>query len=143
MNILNQLKQVNEVADYDSYSSEEDQMKGKKKNSTVHISSNLIKSSLNKTSNRNRSSAPILSIKQQEKNQRIYEKLYMPFIKDKTYKLEVNSNLSKIKEDSKTSSMFSHKLLKRKEEVDKLGKQLFIYNNPCKNFLISLFKLFN
>jgi len=95
------------------------------------MSSNIAKANI-----KNRTSAPNLngglSLQQAEKNQKITEKLYMPFIKDKSYKIEVNNNLTKIKEDSKNSAMFSHKLIKKKEEVEKIGRHLMIYNNPSK-----------
>jgi hypothetical protein len=82
--------------------------------------------------NKIRSSAPLLTDLQKEKNQRISDKLYMPFIKDKSYKLEINNKLTRIKEDAKNNAIFTNKLNKNKEEVEKLGKQLFIYNNPSK-----------
>jgi hypothetical protein len=127
-------KQAQEAAlDYDSYSSDDGKSKKAKKNVTVHLSSNIAMANL-----KNRTSAPNLNdnrltLQQAEKNQKITEKLYMPFIKDKSFKIEVNNNLTKIKEDSKNSAIFSHKLNKKKEEVDKIGKQLIIYNNPSKN----------
>jgi hypothetical protein len=79
-----------------------------------------------------RSSAPLMTNYEKEKIQRISDKLYMPFIKDKSYKLEINNKLTRIKADSKNNAIFTNKLNKNKEEVDKLGKQLFIYNNPSK-----------
>lgn len=131
---MNQNKQTQESAfDYDSYSSDDGINKKTKKNSTVHMSSNIAKANI-----KNRTSAPNLNdrltLQQAEKNKKITEKLYMPYIKDKSYKIEVNNNLTKIKEDSKNSAIFSHKLNKKKEEVDKIGKQLIIYNNPSKRF---------
>lgn len=132
----NHNKQTQEGAlDYDSYSSDDGIIKIAKKNASVHKSSNMAKANI-----KNRTSAPNLNdrltLQQEEKNQKITEKLYMPFIKDKSYKIEVNNNLTKIKEDSKNSAIFSHKLNKKKEEVDKIGKQLIIYNNPSKFFHI-------
>lgn len=135
--MINQNKQTQEPPlDYDSYSSDDGINKKPKKNTAVHLSSNIVKANI-----KNRTSAPNLgdkklSLLQAEKNQKITEKLYMPFIKDKSYKIEVNNNRTKIKEDSKNSAIFSHKLIKKKEEVDKIGKQLIIYNNPSKNFFI-------
>lgn len=74
-----------------------------------------------------------MTLKQSEKNTFITEKLYMPFIKERSYKIEVNNNLGKIKEDSKNSLFLTHRLSKQNNEVTKLGKQLIIYNNPSKN----------
>jgi len=137
--IKDQNRQTQETTplDYDSYSSDDgNNNKNKKKNANVHLGSNIAKANI-----KNRTSAPNLidnrlTLQQAEKNQKITEKLYMPFIKDKSYKIEVNNNLTKIKDDSKNSAIFSHKLNKKKEEVDKIGKQLMIYNNP------SIFNLF-
>jgi len=140
---MNNNKQTQETAaDYDSYSSDDGGSKKMKKNATVHMSSNIVKANI-----KNRTSAPNLnkdrlSLNQAEKNKNINEKLYMPFINDKSYKIEVNNNLTKIKEDSKNSAMFSHKLIKRKEEVEKIGKQLIIYNNPSNIFFINQFFCF-
>lgn len=129
--------------DYDSYSSEDDTFKKTlpiKVNNSMNLTNN--KSGVNKI----RVSAPVLSNKiseyQKEKNQRINDKLYMPYIKDKTYKIEVNQKLTKVKEDSKNNAIFTNKMNKKKDEVEKIGKQLFIYNNPSKIKIIDIFKLF-
>ena len=127
----NQIKNNND-GEYDSYSSEDENFK----KTGINLNSSVIKPNSKTGGSKIRSSAPLLSDKislyQKEKNQKIAEKLYMPFIKDKTYKLEVNKKLTNIKEDSKNNAIFTHKLIKKRDEVDKIGKQLFIYNNPSK-----------
>lgn len=133
----NNLK-TNVDGDYDSYSSEDENFKKMTKTNMMKLTSSInIPNSKNVI--KNRSSAPILVEKisdfQKEHNQKISDKLYMPFIKDKLYKLEVNKKLTKIKEDSKNNAIFTQKLLKKKDEIEKIGKQLFIYNNPSKNYL--------
>ncbi len=129
------------TADYDSYSSDDGINKKKKKNTTVHMSSNIVKQNI-----KNRTSAPNLygniTLQQEGKNQKITERLYMPFIKDKTYKIDVNNKLTKIKEDSKNSAMFSNKLIKKKEEVEKIGRHLMIYQNPSNNIYLILIKIY-
>ena len=125
--------------DYDSYSSEDENQKttGKKANSSVIMTNN--KGVINK----NRASAPLLSDKislAQKRNKTITDKLYMPFITDKSFKIDVNNKLTRIKEDSKNNAIFNHKLIKKKDEVEKIGKQLFIYNNPS-NFKYLIFNL--
>ena len=122
-NLTQPIKNNNE--DYDSYSSEDENLKtaGKKMNSSVTmINSKVI-------NNKNRASAPLNS-KAQQRNKSITDKLYMPFITDKSFKIDVNNKLTRIKEDSKNNAIFNHKLIKKKDEVEKIGKQLFIYNNP-------------
>ena len=87
-----------------------------------------------KALNKVRSSAPLLTDYQSKRNQTITDKLYMPFIKDKQYKLEVNSKLTKIKDNTKNNAIFTNKMNKKKDDVEKIGKQLFIYNNPSNYF---------
>ena len=133
MYLSQQVKVVND-ADYDSYSSEDENRKTTvaKLNSTMNIINT--KNGLNKIKSPQNSKSEIISLSIQERNERIAEKLYMPFIKDKIYKLDVNKKLPNVKEDTKNSAIISHKLMKSKEEVEKIGKQLFIYNNPSKFF---------
>ena len=135
-----QIKNNNNV-DYDSYSSEDENVKttAKKLNSSVTMINNK------GGKNANRVSAPLLSAKKslaQKRNKTITDKLYMPFITDKFFKIDVNNKLTRIKEDSKNNAIFNHKLIKKQEEVSKIGKQLFIYNNPSnfKSLIILKFR---
>jgi len=129
------LKQMD--GEYDSYSSEDDNFKKtipKKVNSSMNMTNGKA------TVNQIRKSAPLLTEKisdyQKERNQKISDRFYMPFIKDKSYKLDINNKLTKIKEDSKNNAIFTNKMSKKKEEVEKIGKQLFIYNNPSNTFIL-------
>jgi hypothetical protein len=106
-----------------------------------------LNSSVNKTGvnmGMGRTSAPIfhdkISLYHQEKNKIIADKLYMPFITDKMFKIDVNNKLTRIKQDSKNNAIFTHKLIKKKDEVEKIGKQLFIFNNPSKNLIFNILK---
>jgi hypothetical protein len=78
---------------------------------------------------------------EKEKNKVITDKLYMPFITDRLFKININNKINVIKEDSKNKAIFTNKLIKKRDEVKKIGKQLFIYNNPSENilYLIILF----
>lgn len=116
------------VDDYDSYSSEDEQLKttSKKHNKTLN------KINLKPVNIKNRASAPARSESQNIGNKTIADRLYMPFISDKCFKVDINNKLTRVKEDSKNNAIFTHKLIKKKDEVDKIGKQLFIYNNPSK-----------
>ena len=133
-----QSSQVKEK-DSDSYYSDDELNNKNKKNSTMHMTNktnNHKPSNLNSSSLRGRATSmnSKLHMKQTKSNTFITEKLYMPFIRERSYKLEVNNNISKIKEDSKFNMRITHKLGKRKQEVNKIGKEFIIYNNPSKIF---------
>jgi hypothetical protein len=63
----------------------------------------------------------------------------MPFITQKSFKIDVNNKLNKIKKDSRNNAIFTNKLNKKKDEIEKLGQHLFIFNNGSKLYFIKLF----
>jgi len=67
-----------------------------------------------------------------KKNQEIIEKFYDPFIQKKTYNININNNLLKVKSDTRQSAFDSHHLRKKKNEIKNIGKELLIYQNPSK-----------
>lgn len=130
VNIFTSQQVKSKLEDYDSYSSDDENMKKTKKKLNNSANKVTNKNGINK----NRSSAPFitssLSSYQKQKNKMISDKLYMPYITDKLYKIDVNKKLTSVKEDAKNNAMLTNKLNKQKDEVEKIGKQIFIYNNP-------------
>lgn len=79
-----------------------------------------------------------------KKNQDIVKKFYDPFIQKKTYNININKNLLKVKSDTRQSAFDSHHLKKKKNEIKEIGKELLIYQNPSKYiFFIYFFNFFN
>lgn len=73
------------------------------------------------------------------KDSKIIEKFYMPFIKKKTYNIKINNNLLRVKDDTRQNAFDSHHILKKRNEIKNIGKELIIYQNPSKKkFLLSL-----
>jgi len=58
----------------------------------------------------------------------------MPFIKTKTYNIKINNNLLRIKDDTRQSAFESHHMMKKRNEIKNIGKELIIYQNPSKIF---------
>ena len=77
-----------------------------------------------------------------KKNQDIIEKFYDPFIQTKTYNININKNILKVKSDTRQSAFDSHHMRKKKNEIQNIGKELLIYQNPSKKF-IQFFLLIN
>ena len=69
-----------------------------------------------------------------KKNQDIIDKFYVPFIEKKSYNININRNLLKVKSDTRQSAFDSHHLRKKKSEVKNIGKELLIFQNPSKIF---------
>jgi len=66
------------------------------------------------------------------KDSKIIEKFYMPFIKTKTYNIKINNNLLRVKDDTRKNAFDSHHILKKRNEIKGIGKELIIYQNPSK-----------
>jgi len=56
----------------------------------------------------------------------------MPFIKKKTYNIKINNNLLRVKDDTRQNAEDSHHILKKRNEIKNIGKELIIYQNPSK-----------
>lgn len=83
--------------------------------------------------NLKKSEFPKITVK---KNQDIVKKFYDPFIQNKTYNIDINKNLLKVKSDTRQSAFDSHHLRKKKNEIKKIGKELLIYQNPSNLLLV-------
>ncbi len=70
------------------------------------------------------------------RDNKIIDKFYMPFIKTKTYNIKINNNLLRIKDDTRQSAFESHHMMKKREEIKNIGKELMIYQNPSNFFII-------
>ena len=63
----------------------------------------------------------------------IVNKLYSPFLKKTSYLRKLNQNMKGIKSMTTLNCQVNHTLRKKKEEVDILTHQMYIYNNPLVN----------
>ncbi len=92
------------------------------------------KKELNESENSNREvgSTKAISI-----NQKIINKMYLPYMEKKFYNIALNNGVSGIKRSTRKSSMDNFNLNKRKHTINKLVDGLLIYNNPSKHFQLN------
>lgn len=76
------------------------------------------------------------------KDSKIIEKFYMPFINKKTYNIKINNNLLRVKDDTRQNAFDSHHIIKKRNEIKNIGKELIIYQNPSKKKLFEIFNYF-
>ena len=66
-------------------------------------------------------------------DERISKKLYEPFIEKILYKKNLNVGINKIKELTSSFSKDNYTLKKKKEKIDEMSSQFFVFKNPFLN----------
>jgi len=62
----------------------------------------------------------------------IITKLYLPTMDKYKYNINLNNGIEKIKRSTRENSTENYRLDRKKVEIDKIGEEMLIYNNPSK-----------
>ena len=74
-----------------------------------------------------------INYKKNSIDERISKKLYEPFIEKILYKKNLNVGINKIKELTSSFSKDNYTLKKKKEKIDEMSSQFFVFKNPLLN----------
>lgn len=138
--VLKTKEDEDDVYTSDDHEEEKEYLKEFPKSSTNFFSNKNQKKSNKRsimTAKDKKSEFPQIAVK---KNQDIIEKFYDPFIQTKKYNIGINKNLLKVKSDTRQSAFDSHHMIKKKNEIKNIGKELLIYQNPSKIIIYFRYK---